>query len=267
MSDGGPTLWGGSDAYERYMGRWSRRVAPLFLDWFDSPRSLAWLDVGCGTGILGSWIVERCAPASVLGIDSAEAFLEQARSAVPTATFRTGDAQELALEDGSFDRAVSGLVLNFVADPGRMIAEMARVCRRGGAVGLYVWDYAGHMQIMRYFFDTAREFDPASARFDDGIKAPICRPAPLAAALGAAGLVDVEVEAIDIPTPFDDFDDYWSPFLGGTGSAPKYVAGLDRGLRDRIRDAVRARLPTGPDGEILLACRVWAARGTKTAST
>lgn len=152
--------------------------------------------------------------------------------------------------------------MNFVPDSGKVISEMARIVRPGGTVASYVWDYAGHMQIMRYFFDSALEIDKGASSLDDGVNAPICRPQSLTDAFNAAGLVDVETTAIDIPTPFVDFDDYWSPFLGGTGSAPRYCMSLDESTRDRIKTSIQAKLPTGPDGEILLAARAWAVKGT-----
>ena len=258
-SETGP--WGAADAYERYMGRWSRGVAPLFLDWLEARPGRSWLDVGCGTGELSAAIARTRRPRRLLGIDPSAAFLERARAAVPTGEFRDGDATATGLPDGAVDHAVSGLVLNFVPDPLGAVREMARVTRPGGTVALYVWDYAGHMQIMRAFFDAARAIDPGAADHDDGIRAPICRPKPLRQAFLAAGLGDVAVTALDLPAAFADFDDYWTPFLGGTGSAPRYLASVDEALRDRIRDAVRARLPTGPDGEILLAVRAWGVRG------
>jgi hypothetical protein len=138
---------------------------------------------------------------------------------------------------------------------------MVRVTKPGGTVALYVWDYAGHMQIMRYFFDVATALDPRASEFDDGVKAPVCRPRPLADLFSRAGLRDVEVQAIDIPAAFESFDDYWTPFLGGTGSAPKYCMSLDDEARDRLREEIRGRLPTGPDGEILLVARAWAVKG------
>ena len=136
-----------------------------------------------------------------------------------------------------------------------------RIVRPGGVVGLYVWDYAGHMQIMRHFFDTARECDPGSSSYDDGINSPICRPGPLSDAFTNVGLLNVETTSIDITAAFANFHDYWEPFLGGTGSAPKYCMSLAEPLRNKIRDALREKLPTGPDGEILLAVRAWAVKG------
>ena len=156
---------------------------------------------------------------------------------------------------------MSGLVLNFLPDKDAAIREMARIVRPGGTVALYVWDYAGHMQVIRTFFDAATGLDPEAAEYDDGIKAPICRPKPLMEILTRSGLHDIEVRGIDIPAAFDSFDDYWAPFLAVLGLAPKYCTSLDDTARDRLKQEVQRRLPTGPDGEILLAIRAWAAKG------
>lgn len=258
-----PNLWGATDAYERYMGRWSRQIAPIFTGWLDLAPGTRWIDIGCGTGVLTSTILATCDPSEVLGIDSSDTFLRSASANVPDprASFMQGDAQAVPRADDSFDVAVSGLVLNFVPDKNVAILEMARVVRTGGTVALYVWDYAGHMQVMRTFFDVATALDPSAADYDDGVKAPICRPKPLIELLERSGLEDVEVRGIDIAVAFDSFDDYWSPFLGGTGSAPKYCASLDTEARERLKHELQRRLPIGPDGEILLAIRAWATKG------
>lgn len=261
MPDQKSGLWDNTEAYENYMGRWSKKVAPHFLKWLDMPGNASWIDIGCGTGGLTSLIANTCNPESVLGVDTAEGFIEVARSRVKEAEFQVASADNLDCASNSIDSAVSALVLNFVPDPHAVLAEITRIVRPGGTVALYVWDYAGHMQIMRHFFDSAILFDKRSAEFDDGIKAPICRPFALEEAFRNVGLDEISVTAIDITTPFDSFEDYWAPFLGGVGSAPKYCVSLDEDLRNAIRDAVRDKLPTGPDGEILLATRAWPIRG------
>jgi trans-aconitate methyltransferase len=256
-------LWGAGDAYERYMGRWSRQIAPTFTEWLDVDPGARWIDVGCGTGVLTSTIIANCEPAEVIGIDSSDIFLKAASATLsdPRVTLSKGDAQAISESDDSFDAAVSGLVLNFVPDKDAAIREMTRIVRPGGIVGLYVWDYAGHMQVMRTFFDVAIVLDARAADYDDGVKAPICRPEPLKQLLGRSSLTEVEVRAIDVPAAFQSFDDYWLPFLGGTGSAPKYCASLNDEARERLRHQIQQRLPTGPDGEILLTIRAWAAKG------
>lgn len=263
MVVGDGTLWGAGDAYERYMGRWSRKVAQMFTAWLETPPQSEWIDVGCGTGALTEAILARCSPSRVVAVDSSPAFLEVVKQSLhdDRLAIDQSDATSLPAPTASFDRAVSGLVLNFVADPEAKMREMVRVVRPGGTVALYVWDYAGHMQLMRRFFDAATALDAGAITFDDGVRSHVCRPAPLRNLFSCAGLTEVEVRAIDITTPFENFDDYWAPFLGGTGSAPKYVASLDGSARQQLARALRDQLPTGPDGEILLAARAWAAKG------
>lgn len=162
-------LWRTAEAYEAYMGRWSRSVALLFLTWLGPVPHRRWVDLGCGTGALSAQIARTCQPRSLLGLDLSETFLPYAAGQVPDATFLQGNAADTRLPAREFDYAVSGLVLNFTPDPVQTLREMARLTRPGGQVALYVWDYAGQMQIMRHFFDAARPIDPGSAAFDDGI--------------------------------------------------------------------------------------------------
>jgi hypothetical protein len=154
-------------------------------------------------------------------------------------------------------------MLNFVASSERALAEMARVVRPGGTVGLYVWDYAGEMQLMRRFWDAAAALDAQAQALDEGIRFPICQPEPLDRLFRVAGLADVAVRPIDVPTVFRDFDDYWSPFLGAQGPAPAYAMALDEERRTALRDRIRTDLPIEDDGSIHLMARAWAARGTR----
>jgi SAM-dependent methyltransferase len=256
--------WVAGDRYEPYMGRWSRQVAPGFLDWLQVPPGSKWLDIGCGTGALAAAILDRAQPASVLGIDPSAGFVEHARAHVADAraSFEIGDAQQLPVESQRFDAVVSALVLNFVAKPELAAGEMARAARTGGTVAAYVWDYAGKMDLMRRFWEAAVELDPAAAAFDEGRRpVQLCQPAPLEALFVQAGLRGVEVQPLDIETPFRDFDDYWTPFLGGQGSAPGYAMSLSEADRAALRERIRSALPVGLDGAIELGARAWAVRG------
>jgi SAM-dependent methyltransferase len=255
--------WKLADAYEPYVGRWSRLVATAFLDWLDANPGCSWLDVGCGTGALSHAILERAAPRILLAADRSLDYLRLARlrAASAFAHHVVADARQLPLTRTAFDVAASGLVLNFVPEPGRMIAEMARVVRPGGLIAVYVWDYADRMQLMRHFWDGAVALNPAAAALDEGNRFPICRPEPLRDLFSTAGLRDVETRPIDVPTVFRDFDDYWMPFLGGQGPAPGYVVSLHPSDQAKLRDRIFSHLPVQADGSIPLVARAWAVRG------
>ena len=264
MQTGG--IWGRGEAYERYVGRWSRLVAREFLAWLDVPPGGRWLDVGCGTGALTGLILEIADPAEVHGIDPAEGFVEHARAHVtdPRARFSVGDARVLPFDAGSFDAVVGGLMLNFVPEPAIAVGEFARVTRPDGQVGVYVWDYAGGMQFMRRFWDAATALDPAARELDEGRKFDtVTNPDGLRTLFTGAGLREVETRAIEIPTRFAGFDDYWTPFLGGQGPGPAYVMSLDDDRRAALRERLLATLPTDSDGSMPLTARAWAVRGMR----
>jgi len=256
-------LWAAGDLYEPYVGRWSRLGASEFLKWLAVPAEKDWLDVGCGTGALTQNILDHASPKSVKGVDPSSGFIEYAKARLTSGrvSFEVTDAQSLSIDTASFDAAVAGLVLNFVPQPSRAVAEMARVVRPGGVVAAYVWDYAGKMELMRYFWDAAVALDPAAYELDEGRRFPICQPEPLTELFTKAGLHRVEVRPIDIPTDFRDFDDYWSPFLGGQAPAPGYAMSLSEERRATLRDRIQSKLPIAKNGAIHLIARAWAVRG------
>jgi SAM-dependent methyltransferase len=220
--------------------------------------------VGCGTGALVDGILAVADPKLVFAIDRSEGFLVAARAGIADqrAQFEVGDATALPWPTASCDVTVSGLVLNFVPDAGAMVREMARVTRPQGKVAAYVWDYSGGMEMMRQFWDAAITVRPKDASLDQAERFPLCQPEPLRALFQDAGLRSAAVRAIDIPTVFRDFDDYWLPFLGKQGAAPTYLASLDDVAREQIRERLRARLPVAADGSIALTARAWAVQGT-----
>jgi SAM-dependent methyltransferase len=262
MSEPAMEAWFSARAYEQFVGRWSRKIAPEFLRWLGLPAGLRWSDIGCGTGALTSAILDAGAPALVRGLDAAAGFVSAARRAIrdPRVHFACGDAMRLPWARATDDAAVCGLVLNFVPDPAAMVREMARVTKAGGTVAAYVWDYAGGMQMVRHFWNAAIAVTPGDVALDQGERFPLCQPGPLATLFEGVGLESVTAGAIDIPTVFRDFDDYWTPFLGRTGAAPTYLAKVSDEVRERIRQHLAARLaPTG--GPIALSARAWAVRG------
>jgi len=249
-------VWEVADAYEAYVGRWSRRVAREFVSWLALPPGGRRLDAGCGTGALTA-ALRAAGAGQVVGADPAPGFLRQNTGARILA-----DARALPLRDASVDAVVSGLALNFVPEPARAVAEFARVTAPGGTVAAYVWDYAEGMAMMRLFWDAAALADPGGG-IDEGARFPLCRPEPLAALWRAAGLADVEVRGIEIPTEFTGWDDYWEPFLGGQGAAPAYLMSLSEQRRAAVREALRGLVPVGPGGAIRLTARAWAVRGAR----
>ena len=263
MSHAPGDRWLAGDAYEAYMGRWSRRLARSFIDWLRPASEEHWLEVGCGTGALTSAICDACHPASIVACDPSEPFIEVARkNLVDTrATFVVGRADGLPHRGGGFDVAVSGLVFNFLPDAGQALTAVQERLRPGGTVAAYVWDYADGMEFLRIFWEEAAALNSAADAVDERRRFSLCQQSALAALFQNAGLAGVETASIEIPTDFASFDDYWSPFLWGTGPAPGYVASLDPAARAQLEQRLRKRLPTGDEGGIHLRARAWAARG------
>ena len=257
-------VWASGDAYEPYVGRWSRLIARQFVTWLGVPPNKDWLDVGSGTGALCEVILAGASPRQVTGVDPSDGFVAFARHKVTDrrTTFQVGDAQKLPIADASFEATVAGLVINFIPDQAKAVSEMKRVTCPHGVVGAYVWDYAGEMQMMRHFWNAAVALDPNAVSLDEGRRFPVCHPEPLAALLQKAGLGDVTTRSIDVPTIFRNFDDYWTPFLGGQAPAPGYCVSLSEDRRVALRDRIRANLPIESDGTIHLIARAWAVRGT-----
>lgn len=256
--------WTAGDAYEAFMGRWSRRLAEHFIRWLGPQAGLDWLDVGCGTGALTSAILGLSDPASVVACDPSPAFVEHARSRIPDhrVSVVLGGAGRLPRSPNGFDRVVSGLVLNFIDDPLEAIREMQACARPGGIVAAYVWDYAGRMEFLRRFWDEAVALDAAARSLDEGTRFPVCERGALESIFGDAGMRDVRSDAVEIPTRFETFSDYWRPFLAGTGPAPAYAMSLSEEKRNALRGRLERRLRPGPDGAIDLVARAWAVRGT-----
>lgn len=257
--------WSAGDSYDAYMGRWSRRLAPRFLDWLGPGDGLDWLEIGCGTGALSAAIATGCNPRSIVAIDQSEGFVAKARANVPDARvdFQVGNAQGLAVETASKDMVVSALVLNFVPDRMKALAEMKRVGRPGAAIGFYVWDYpGGGVEFMRAFWQAASALDDAARELTEDRRFPYCTREGLIDLMRQVGLRDIECASIEIPTVFSDFDDYWRPFTLGAGPAPGYCASLPADARARLRQKLHDSLPRGENGAIPLMARAWAVKGS-----
>jgi SAM-dependent methyltransferase len=251
--------------YEQMMGRWSRRLAPVFLQFTGTADGERVLDLGCGTGHLAAALLAVSQPAQVDGVDAAESYVEHAKSQYrdPRLVFRVGDACALDDPDRTFDRVLSLLMLHFVPQPELAIAEMRRVAKPGAVVAAAVWDVRGGMVAHRMMFDSAAAVDFGAAELRaKNFTRPMTRPGELGAAWRAAGLCDVAEMSLQVRMEFAAFDDFWDPLTGREGPTAAYVASLSGELRSRVRAAVRAAYLDGePDGPRSYAALAWAVKG------
>ena len=255
--------WAAGVNYEDFMGRWSRLLAPRFVSWLRVRPTAHWLDVGCGTGALSDAICTVAQPASVVACDPSESFVEYARRRQVDSriSFVIAGVGHLPTRPGGFDSVTSALALNFFPEPEAAIAEMRRIAATDGLVSACVWDYAGRMEFLRRFWDAAAAVDPKASDLDEGRRFPLCRPDALETLFRGAGLGRVACESIEISTRFSSFAEFWTPFLGGTGPAPSYVAGLESRQRKALAEHLDRSLPREPDGAISLAAKAWVVRG------
>jgi SAM-dependent methyltransferase len=253
-----------SDAYERFMGRWSRRLAPLLVKFASIAERDSVLDVGSGTGALAFTLAEAIPSVRVTGVDPSSAYVRYAQARRPNdrVQFIVGDAQALELSDATFDKTLSLLVMNFIPDSGKALREMIRVTRLGGIVAAAVWDYGEGMQMLRVFWDEAVALDSTIAARDER-NMPLCGRGELGALWRANGLEGVEEQPIVIELSFTSFEDYWRPFLGGQGPAGAHAASLPEHKRTALEAKLRSRLlGTRREGPFTLQARAWAVKGT-----
>ena len=251
------------DAYERFMGRWSRRLAPLLVRSASVAEGDSVLDIGSGTGALAVTLAEAMPSVRVTGVDPSSAYVREAQARGPSdrVRFLVGDARALPVPDAAFDKTLSLLVINFIPDPAEALREMIRVTRPGGIVAAAVWDYGEGMEMLRAFWDEAVALDPAIAARDEQ-HMPLCRRGELAALWRAGGLRHVAEQPLAIELSFASFDDYWVPFLGGQGPAGAYAASLPDQARAALGGRLRRRLlGERQDGAFTLRARAWAVKG------
>jgi ubiquinone/menaquinone biosynthesis C-methylase UbiE len=253
------------EAYERLMGQWSRPVARQFLDWLGLPQGRRWLDVGCGTGAFTETVIARCAPAEIQGIDPSDAQIAYARSreAAKLATFQVGDAQALPFDDAQFDVAAMALVISFIADPSKAVAEMVRVVRPGGCVATYIWDMNGGGLPPAPFQAAVKALG-----FDGGPVNPnaeVTRMESLQALWTRAGLEDVETRRIDIQVSFADLEDFWTSNTVLPSPAVRFLRDLGPADVERVKRWLDESLPRDAANRISYPAWANAVKGRKPA--
>ena len=254
------TMFNDGEAYERLMGRWSKLVGEQFLDWLAVPKGLSWIDVGCGNGAFTEEIIARCAPAKIAGVDPSDGQLAYARTrpGAQQAEFRLADAQALPFPDRQFDVAAMALVISFVPNPAKAVAEMARVTRPGGWVATYMWDFSigGAPTDPIYRAMRAIGIDPPR---------PINHAASERTALQSlwttAGLQSVDARPLMIDTTFAGFDDYWAANAQPSGPQGIAISRMAPDVRERFRAALRDQLPAGADGRLRVPAVANAVKG------
>lgn len=256
--------WQSASSYQSFMGRWSSLISHSFLSWLAAPPAQTWLDVGCGTGSLTRLILDAYQPKEVVALDSSPDFIAFAREFIvhPSVRFIVGRAETLDLAADTFDVIVSGFVLNFVPHPDVALLEMLRVVKPGGPIGIVLWDYSAGMEMLRFFWDAASALDPNAQALDEGSRFPICKEGELEQLARKMGMKRVEATSFEIATIFEDFNDFWLPFLGHVGPAPSYTMSLAESDREKLRESLWKSLPVDETGSISLTARAWAIKGT-----
>jgi SAM-dependent methyltransferase len=244
-----------AEAYDRFMGRYSKPLSPQLADLAGVRAGQRALDVGCGPGALTAELVARLGSQAVSAVDPSEPFVEAVRTRYPGVNVMEASAEHLPFDDGSFDAALAQLVVHFMADPVRGLAEMARVTRPGGVIAASVWDHGGSQGPLRVFWQAARELDPG---VDDESHLAGVREGHLAELFEAAGLSEIEQATLTVSVEHGGFDEWWEPFTRGVGPAGAHVKSLSPERQVELRERSRALVP---EGSFVLTARAWAARG------
>jgi SAM-dependent methyltransferase len=247
-----------AESYDRYMGRYSRELAPRLIEFAGVSPGMQVLDVGCGAGALTEALARRVGAERVAAADPSRPLVSAARERVRGADVREAPAETLPWPDDSFDAVLSQLVLNFMADARAGVGEMRRVARPGAVLASCTWEYSAGMRMLRVFWDAALALDPDAP--DEGRTMRFQDAGELGALWQDAGLTGVETAPLDVEVEYESFDDYWEPFTFGGAPGGAYCASLDPERQAALREECRARLGD-PAGSFTLSARAWAVRG------
>ena len=244
-----------ADAYDNFMGRYSRLLAPQLADLAEVQAGQRVLDVGCGPGALTAELVLRLGSANVAAVDPSASFVDAARTRFPGATVLQASAEELPFPDQAFDATIAQLVVHFMADPVAGLTEMRRVTRPNGVVAACVWDHAGDQGPLSVFWQVARELNP---EVEDELDLAGAREGHLTELFEVAGLHDLVETVVSADLEHPSFEAWWEPFMRGVGPAGAYLLNLNPDQQAELREACRGMLPAGP---FTLPARAWAVRG------
>jgi SAM-dependent methyltransferase len=256
--------WDNTQGYEMYVGRWSSLLSIDFVNWLNARSNLKWLEIGCGTGALTKAIAEKCTPSYLLAIDKSDSYIEKAKENVNSGnvSFLNIDINSCPLNE-KFHYITSGLVLNFVPKFGDMLRKLMNNLEPGGEISSFVWDYGGHYQPMRHFWNAACEIIPGSEKFDAGRNFDICTKENLIRLFEGIGLNDIQFTTIERIATFQNFDDYWLPIISAQGSVTEFISTLKEAEKEKLKEHLKRKLPIAFNGEIKLVISVLAAKGRK----
>jgi trans-aconitate methyltransferase len=256
--------WDDTKGYELYVGRWSRFISKDFIYWLKPDAGLEWLEVGCGTGALTSAILEKANPKQITAIDKSGSYIKQAMSDIiaDNVIFLERGFESLPSNE-TFDIITSGLVLNFLPDIKDSFQQMANKLKPAGQLSAFVWDYAGHYQPMRHFWDAAKEVSPIAQKFDAGVKFSICNEIKLTDLFQSAGLTNIRFTTLERIATFQSFDDYWLPIASAQGSVTEFMSSLNDPQTQKLKELLKQRLPIAINGEIKLIINALAIAGTR----
>lgn len=256
--------WDNTSGYEMYVGRWSKLISQDFVDWLSPQSKLKWLEIGCGTGALTKVIIEKCSPAYLLAIDNSDHYLVKAMENVfsNNVTFLNADLSSYPLNE-EFHNVTSGLVLNFVPRIEELLRCTMNNLKCGGQMSSFVWDYGGHYQPMRHFWEAAKEITSSAEAFDAGGKFNICTKENLIQLFRRLDLSDIQFTTMERIATFHNFNDYWLPIASAQGSVTEFMSTLTDAGKDTLKESIKRRLPISSNGEIKLIISALAVKGLK----